>query len=40
MSGLGNSHTHFTWNDGTLDVLDDVPVEEHRLATFQAQMLR
>jgi hypothetical protein len=36
MSGLGDSHTHFTWNDGTLDALGDVPVEEHLLATVQS----
>lgn len=36
MSGLGDAHTHFTWNDGTLDALGDVPVEEHLLATVRS----
>ena len=36
MSGLGNAHTHFTWNNGALDKLDDVGVEEHTLMTARS----
>ncbi|KAK3171314.1 hypothetical protein OEA41_003398 [Lepraria neglecta] len=33
MSGLGDAHTHFTWNNSALDKLGDVGVEEHTLMT-------
>ncbi|KAK3722770.1 hypothetical protein LTR37_002342 [Vermiconidia calcicola] len=32
MSGLGDAHTHFSWNDGDLGRLGDLGVEEHTLA--------
>ena len=36
MSGLGDAHTHFTWNNGALDKLGDVGVEEHTLMTARS----
>jgi hypothetical protein len=33
MSGLGDAHTHFTWNGGDLNRLGDLQVEEHVLLT-------
>ena len=36
MSGLGDAHTHFTWNNGALDRLGDVGVEEHTLMTARS----
>jgi len=36
MSGLGDAHTHFTWNNGDLGALGDLGVEEHTLFTAQA----
>ena len=29
MSGLGDAHTHLTWNGGDLNALGDLAVEEH-----------
>ena len=36
MSGLGDAHTHFTWNNSALDKLGDVGVEEHTLMTAKS----
>ena len=36
MSGLGDAHTHFTWNGGDLDRLGELPVEEHVLLTARS----
>ena len=36
MSGLGDAHTHFTWNNGALDKLGNVGVEEHTLMTARS----
>ena len=36
MSGLGDAHTHLTWNNGALDKLGDVGVEEHTLMTARS----
>jgi predicted amidohydrolase YtcJ len=36
MSGLGDAHTHFTWNGGDLDRLGDLGVEEHTLLTMRS----
>ena len=36
MSGLGDSHTHFTWNGGDLERLGDLGVEEHVLLTARS----
>ncbi|MDI1489553.1 MAG: hypothetical protein OHK93_000750 [Ramalina farinacea] len=36
MSGLGDAHTHFTRNNGALDKLGDVGVEEHTLMTARS----
>lgn len=36
MSGLGDAHTHFTWNGGDLDRLGDLGVEEHVLLTARS----
>ena len=36
MSGLGDAHTHLTWNNGALDKLGDVGVEEHTLMTAKS----
>lgn len=36
MSGLGDGHTHFTWNGGDLDALGDLGVEEHTLVTMKS----
>lgn len=36
MSGLGDAHTHFTWNEGDLNALGSLGVEEHTLFTAQA----
>jgi imidazolonepropionase-like amidohydrolase len=33
MSGLGDAHTHLTWNGGDLDALGTIGVEEHTLMT-------
>ena len=36
MSGLGDTHTHLTWNNSALDKLADVGVEEHTLMTAKS----
>ncbi|CAI7606096.1 hypothetical protein N7533_012396 [Penicillium manginii] len=36
MPGLGDSHTHFTWNGGDLDRLGNLGVEEHTLLTARS----
>jgi len=36
MSGLGDAHTHLTWNGGDLNRLGDLPVEEHVLLTARS----
>ena len=36
ISGLGDAHTHFTWNGGDLNKLGELPVEEHVLLTARS----
>lgn len=36
MSGLGDGHTHFTWNGGNLNRLGELDVEEHVLLTIKS----
>jgi hypothetical protein len=36
MSGLGDAHTHFTWNGGDLNRLGELQVEEHVLLTARS----
>lgn len=36
MSGLGDGHTHLTWNGGDLNHLGDLGVEEHTLVTMKS----
>ncbi|KAL9097298.1 MAG: hypothetical protein Q9165_000725 [Trypethelium subeluteriae] len=36
MSGLGDAHTHFTWNNGDLNSLGELAVEEHTLLTARS----
>ncbi|KAK5110138.1 hypothetical protein LTR62_006272 [Meristemomyces frigidus] len=36
LSGLGDAHTHFSWNNGDLGKLGDVGVEEHTLASARS----
>lgn len=36
MSGLGDAHTHFTWNGGDLMRLGELGVEEHTLLTMRS----
>lgn len=36
MSGLGDAHTHFSWNNGDLGKLGDLGVEEHTLMTARS----
>ncbi|GKZ31276.1 hypothetical protein AbraIFM66950_011635 [Aspergillus brasiliensis] len=36
MPGLGDAHTHFTWNGGDLDRLGQLGVEEHTLLTARS----
>ncbi|KAJ5611213.1 hypothetical protein N7510_007932 [Penicillium lagena] len=36
MPGMGDAHTHFTWNGGDLDALGDLGVEEHTLLTARS----
>jgi hypothetical protein len=36
MSGLGDTHTHLTWNGGDLNRLSDLQVEEHVLLTARS----
>lgn len=36
MSGLGDAHVHFSWNNGDLGALGGLGVEEHVLLTAQS----
>ncbi|KAF7165379.1 hypothetical protein CNMCM6106_001569 [Aspergillus hiratsukae] len=36
MPGMGDAHTHFTWNGGDLDRLGELGVEEHTLLTARS----
>jgi len=36
MPGLGDSHTHFSWNGGDLASLGGLNVEEHTLLTARS----
>lgn len=36
MSGLGDAHTHLSWNNGDLGALGDLGVEEHTLLTARS----
>lgn len=36
MSGLGDAHTHLTWNGSDLNRLGDLPIEEHVLLTARS----
>lgn len=36
MSGLGDAHTHLTWNGGDLGRLGELGVEEHVLLTARS----
>lgn len=36
MSGLGDAHTHFSWNNGDLAALGTLPIEEHVLQTAES----
>jgi 2-keto-4-pentenoate hydratase/2-oxohepta-3-ene-1,7-dioic acid hydratase in catechol pathway/imidazolonepropionase-like amidohydrolase/pimeloyl-ACP methyl ester carboxylesterase len=36
MSGLGDAHVHFSWNNGDLDKLGELGVEEHTLLTARS----
>ena len=36
MSGLGDAHTHFTWNEGDLGALAGLGVEEHTLLSARS----
>ncbi|KAF2174189.1 hypothetical protein M409DRAFT_62306 [Zasmidium cellare ATCC 36951] len=36
LSGLGDAHTHFSWNGGDLDRLGELGVEEHTLLTMRS----
>ncbi|EXJ65963.1 uncharacterized protein A1O5_10939 [Cladophialophora psammophila CBS 110553] len=38
MSGLGDSHTHLTWNNNELELLGDISVEEHVLITVKSAL--
>lgn len=38
MSGLGDAHTHLTWNDNALELLGTVGVEEHTLITAKSAL--
>lgn len=39
MSGLGDAHTHFSWNGGDLAQLGELGVEEHTLLTARSARL-
>ncbi|KAL1851447.1 hypothetical protein Plec18170_006262 [Paecilomyces lecythidis] len=39
MSGLGDAHTHFTWNGSALDNLGEIGVEEHTITTARSAMM-
>lgn len=36
MSGMGDAHTHFSWNGGDLDQLGTLGIEEHTLLTMRS----
>jgi hypothetical protein len=36
MSGLGDAHTHLSWNGGDLGHLGEMGVEEHTLLTARS----
>lgn len=36
MPGLGDAHTHFSWNGSNLDRLGDIALEEHVLLTARS----
>ncbi|KAK6384033.1 hypothetical protein LTR65_009883 [Meristemomyces frigidus] len=36
LAGLGDAHTHCTWNGGDLDRLGDLGIEEHTLLTMRS----
>lgn len=36
MSGLGDAHTHFTWNGGDMEQLAKLDVEEHVILTMKS----
>jgi len=36
MSGLGDAHVHFSWNNGDLNGLGGIGIEEHVLMTAAA----
>ena len=36
MPGLGDAHTHFSWNGSDLNRLGDLPLEEHVLLTARS----
>ncbi|EPE02263.1 isoaspartyl dipeptidase [Ophiostoma piceae UAMH 11346] len=36
LPGLGDAHTHFTWNGGDLDRLGELGIEEHMLLTARS----
>lgn len=36
MSGLGDAHTHLSWNGGDLERLGELAVEEHTLLTARS----
>ncbi|KAJ5862122.1 hypothetical protein N7455_006190 [Penicillium solitum] len=38
MSGLGDAHTHLTWNGSALDNLGEIGVEEHTISTARSAM--
>lgn len=38
MSGLGDAHTHLTWNDNALELLGTIGVEEHTLITAKSAL--
>ncbi|GMF71969.1 unnamed protein product [Aspergillus oryzae] len=38
MSGLGDAHTHWTWNNIALELLGDIGVEEHTLITARSAL--
>ncbi|XHF97189.1 hypothetical protein AWENTII_000789 [Aspergillus wentii] len=39
MSGLGDAHTHLTWNGGAIENLGNLGVEEHTLTTARSAMM-
>ncbi|KAL2833828.1 hypothetical protein BDW59DRAFT_179483 [Aspergillus cavernicola] len=38
MSGLGDAHAHFTWNNNALELLGEIGVEEHALITARSAL--